>query len=303
MDCSTATEAAPPLHRDVFDSETIRIGTFRARPSDPRFENSGPINEHIFVFPHAAVWIEHPSAPRFVADQNTVTFYNKGETYRRGAVDPRGDDSVWIAPSSTLLAQVLEGFDIEFRSDAPFAWHKGLVGSQDYLLHAALIRYLAEGRHLDPLVVEEAGVGLLGRVVARRATLDRPVPSPRESRHQDLAEATKAVIDRRYAEALTVADLASMVECSPFHLSRLFSQRIGLPIHAYRNQIRLRVGLLRLADADDLSDLALDLGFSSHSHFTFNFTQAFGKPPSSFRQTGSRDLARLVRKLHPSIRR
>ena len=35
---------------------------------------------------------------------------------------------------------------------------------------------------------------------------------------------------------------------------------------------------------DDLTTLGLDLGFSSHSHFTSAFTQAYGRSPSEFRQ-------------------
>ena len=36
---------------------------------------------------------------------------------------------------------------------------------------------------------------------------------------------------------------------------------------------------------DDMSALALDLGFSSHSHFTAAFKQAYGRSPSEFKQS------------------
>ena len=55
--------------------------------------------------------------------------------------------------------------------------------------------------------------------------------------------------------------------------------------------MRLRTALERAADPGaDLTDLALDLGYSSHSHFTAAFRKAFGVTPSAFRRkaTGQR---------------
>jgi AraC-like DNA-binding protein len=36
-------------------------------------------------------------------------------------------------------------------------------------------------------------------------------------------------------------------------------------------------------ESDDLAQLALDLGFSSHSHFTTAFRHRFGETPAHFR--------------------
>ena len=72
--------------------------------------------------------------------------------------------------------------------------------------------------------------------------------------------------------------------CSVFHLERVFKSRTGFSLYAYRNQLRLRAALERLGDGDvDLIDIALDLGFSSHSHFTEAFRRNFGKTPSAVR--------------------
>ena len=39
-----------------------------------------------------------------------------------------------------------------------------------------------------------------------------------------------------------------------------------------------------LAEYDDLTSLSLDLGFSSHSHFSSAFRTAYGRTPSEFKQ-------------------
>jgi AraC-like DNA-binding protein len=79
--------------------------------------------------------------------------------------------------------------------------------------------------------------------------------------------------------------VARAVHASPFHLARVFRERAGVPIHRYLTRLRLRAAIERLADgADDLTALALDLGFSSHGHFTDTFRREFGRTPSDVRR-------------------
>ena len=74
------------------------------------------------------------------------------------------------------------------------------------------------------------------------------------------------------------------------HLARIFQQQTGVPVHRYLTQLRLRASLEQLADdVNDLTAVALDLGFSSHSHFTDAFRREFGHSPSGNAQdSGSR---------------
>jgi AraC-like DNA-binding protein len=57
-----------------------------------------------------------------------------------------------------------------------------------------------------------------------------------------------------------------------------------MTLHAYRNDLRLRSSLEQLESGGDLTRLALDLGYSSHSHFTSSFRVLFGVPPSAIRR-------------------
>jgi AraC-like DNA-binding protein len=99
-----------------------------------------------------------------------------------------------------------------------------------------------------------------------------------------LVEAARDVIARRFKDNLSLSEVAREVESSVFHLARVFKTRTGFSLHAYRNQLRLRAALERLAEPGvDLIDIALDLGFSSHSHFTETFRRSFGKTPSAVR--------------------
>jgi AraC-like DNA-binding protein len=90
----------------------------------------------------------------------------------------------------------------------------------------------------------------------------------------------------RFRSTLSLAEVARAVHYSPYHLARLFRREVGVPIHRYRSRLRLGAALERLAEgADDLTALALDLGYSSHSHFSNAFRRAFGIPPGDCRRT------------------
>ena len=121
----------------------------------------------------------------------------------------------------------------------------------------------------------------------------------RAPRDAEWAGGVKLVLARHWRDPLSLDEIARMVHCSPFHLARVFRRETGLPIHQYRNQLRLRGALERMTDPRaDLSGIALDVGFSSHSHLTSAFRAAFGVSPSQFRSTvPPRKLAQMSRNL------
>jgi transcriptional regulator GlxA family with amidase domain len=102
-----------------------------------------------------------------------------------------------------------------------------------------------------------------------------------------VVEEAKAEMTSRFAEHLTVEELATSIHVSPYHLTRVFRRRTGFGLHEYLDQLRLRAALQRILDGQhDLAGLAADLGFSSHSHLSASFRRAFGVPPSGARSAG-----------------
>jgi len=53
----------------------------------------------------------------------------------------------------------------------------------------------------------------------------------------------------------------------------------------FRHSIRLRMALELLRSRRGLTEIALDLGYTSHSHFTAAFRNYFGITPSRYRAT------------------
>jgi AraC-like DNA-binding protein len=151
------------------------------------------------------------------------------------------------------------------------------------------------------LAVEEEAIALVEAAIASAYRIRglRTGPKKGSSRraHADWATAAKLVLAARFAESLSLDELATAVHVSPYHLCRVFRQQTGLSIRTYRQQLRQRAALQRLAETnDDLTRIALGLGFTDHSHFTHCFSSAFGISPSAFRRSAAMPLIREMSK-------
>jgi AraC-like DNA-binding protein len=87
-----------------------------------------------------------------------------------------------------------------------------------------------------------------------------------------------------------VGTLARIAGCSPSALGRLFRTWTGEGTRAWLQRQRLREAKRRLAaTAQDITAIALDLGFPSSQHFATSFRQATGLTPTRYRRlTGER---------------
>lgn len=284
-------EAAAYEETVLFSSPLVRVGAFRCRPQYPRFSDTGPIHDHLIVFPRTPVLITHLGGPTVVADPCTVMLYNRSQEYRRAKLSDRGDLCEWFAFDRQVLSEALSPFDPQAaeRAGRPFSRTHGPSDPLSFYLQRRLVERLARGVPVEPLLVEETLFGVLRRAVSGVYEGRPGGRAPRRDStvraHRDLVEDTKSLLNRRYAEDLRLADIARRVNSSPYHLGRVFRAAAGTTLHAYRNQIRLRVSLEHiLAGHDDLSGLAHDLGYSSHSHFGAAFRAAFGVAPSVARR-------------------
>lgn len=99
-----------------------------------------------------------------------------------------------------------------------------------------------------------------------------------------LVEAAKRTIASNLDRNISVRELSRSMCCSPWRLCRAFRRATGQTITSYRHALRMQVALERLRQSDtDLTDLALELGYSSHSHFTHVFRRHLGITPSEVR--------------------
>jgi AraC-like DNA-binding protein len=100
-----------------------------------------------------------------------------------------------------------------------------------------------------------------------------------------LVDRVKVLLASDLSRRWTLADIAAQIRGSPVYLTQVFRQVEGLPLYRYHLRLRLARALGLIPRYDDLSALANDLGFSSHSHFTAAFTQTYGRSPRVFKES------------------
>jgi AraC-like DNA-binding protein len=300
------TRTEPPLtFRSLYQSPLVGVQDYccRADRSGPAAEEHSPSND-IVLLRHGA-FCRHFGRRSVTADVNQAVFFSGGSTYRVSHPADCGDRGTIFLPSPRVLDDILRELDpsSDDHPERPFPFVTGPCDPGVFWRHHELVRRLetVPTDHLDPLQVEVAALQLIADVL-RAAFARHILPHPRrrngtDADHLDRAEAARSYLASHLGERITLDDVARAVHASPFHLARVFQQRTGVPVHRYLTRLRLRAALDRLAGgADDLTALALDLGFSSHSHFTDTFRREFGRPPSAVRRDVSRRPLREVSK-------
>jgi AraC family transcriptional regulator len=86
-------------------------------------------------------------------------------------------------------------------------------------------------------------------------------------------------------QKFSVADLAACLHLSIPHFERMFRATVYRPPYRYVLECRLERARLLLAHSRlSLTEVALQCGFSSQSHFTAHFTRHVGISPARFAQ-------------------
>jgi len=288
----------------LFASDLLQVGAFRCPTSYPWFENTGPISDYLIVFPRTSVIITHEGQAPVVADPNVVMFYNKGQHYRRGKLSERGDLCDWFAFRPRAVVDTIRLYDptVDDHWEKPFIFTHGPVYPGCYWHQRLVIEYLHQSKKPDHFYVEETCLSILSQVVEDTYRMHglsaRDQQSDTVRSHVELVQAVKTLLATRFKEPLSLAQIGREVGSSPYHLCRVFRRITGSTVHSYLSQIRLRTSLEYVAQSDaTFTELGLELGYSSHSHFTRAFRQAFGTSPSALRRSASSQRLRQMSKI------
>lgn len=92
-------------------------------------------------------------------------------------------------------------------------------------------------------------------------------------------------IDTHLKIAPCLSDMSMLVGLSPSHFAKKFRQSTGLSLHRLINRRRVGASLeLLKGQSQPLAHVALELGFSSQSHFTRLFSDLTGMTPAKYRK-------------------
>ena len=104
------------------------------------------------------------------------------------------------------------------------------------------------------------------------------IPMPADTRARKVADIIRANI----GETITLKELSRKVGASKRTIERLFLTETKLTFGQWRQQLRLMHALQLLAGGENVTNVALDVGYESTSAFIAVFKDAFGITPSRY---------------------
>ena len=267
----------PLLKTDLVEIRDVCCQGRHAQPSDEECAAATYL-----VFPYRGVFVRHVGRDQAVAEANQVLFFNADESYRISHPVAGGDACLSLLVTDSILGELAPQTVI--RGDGRgFRRQRLRIDARAQALVALLRHSLREGI-AEPLEGESLALTLARRALGPRTA---HVPGASEERRR-LADRVKLILASDPARRWTLDEIAADVGRSPVYLTQVFQQVEGLPLYRYHLRLRLARALELLPRYDDLTSLSLDLGFSSHSHFSTAFANAYGCPPSKFKRAASR---------------
>jgi AraC-like DNA-binding protein len=232
------------------------------------------------VFPYRGAYVRHLGRSEAVAEANQVLFFNATEGYRVSHPVPGGDASLALVISEPLLRELAPPALLQDGAALAFRQQRLRIDPRAQVL-MALLRHGLHRKIAEPLQAESLALTLVQRALGPRTTHAAGASAGR----QQLVNRVKLVLMSDLARRWTLAEIAAEVRGSPVYLTQVFQQVEGMPLYRYQLRLRLARALDLLGQYDDLTALSLELGFSSHSHFSAAFREAYGRSPSEFRQS------------------
>ncbi|HEV8040963.1 MAG TPA: AraC family transcriptional regulator [Bryobacteraceae bacterium] len=236
------------------------------------------------VFPYRGVYVRHLGNEQAVAEANQVLFFNVNECYKVSHPVSGGDASLSLRISEAQLGELAPRNFLSGYGTVAFRLQRLRIDAQSQILVALLRHRLLHQNPVEPLEAESLALTLVRRALGPRTTHSAGASAGR----QRLVDRIKLVVASDPARRWMLADIAAEVRGSPVYLTQVFQQVEGLPLYRYQLRLRLARALDLLPQYGDLTALSLDLGFSSHSHFSAAFRQAYGRSPSEFRKLANR---------------
>jgi AraC-like DNA-binding protein len=235
------------------------------------------------VFPYRGVYVRHLGSDQAVAEANQVMFFNANEGYRVSHPVAGGDANLTVVIHESLLREMAPVAYLREGATFAFRQQRLRIDARAQAL-VALLRHSLRQKIAEPLEAESLALTLVQRSLGPRTTHAAGASIGR----QRLVDRIKLVLASDLARRWTLTEIASEVRGSPVYLTQVFQQVEGQPLYRYQLRLRLARALDLLAEYDDLTALSLELGFSSHSHFSAAFREAYGRSPSEFRRSALR---------------
>ncbi|MGN7734706.1 AraC family transcriptional regulator [Ensifer sp. 22564] len=192
------------------------------------------------------------------------------------------EQGIWIPAGVRHTTAALD--DVEFRNlyigEAPDLGmpEKCSVLSVSPLLRLLIVEIAAIAQDADEALYRDRLDAVVLSQITRLRQLDFHLPWPRSSHLRDICEVLYFCPDN----PRHIDDWAADAGLSSRTLARHFNAEVGMSLHLWRHRMRLFRAVEWLSAKRRVTDIALDLGFSSTSAFTYAFRREMGCSPTGW---------------------
>jgi AraC family transcriptional regulator len=263
-------------HR-FFDHPAVRIEGAAARAGRNCRTPEALTPELQIVLTLRGAFVYERGSSHSLLTANQALFIAPGDVSRDRFVDENPLDYMLVTPHLDAVGTMIG--DAAVDRLRKLARDTRVSGAPARLQHAASALWnLCQRGSRDNAETEEAAIKLLSLLVTS------PAPRGRPGRGQGrLIVAAKELIGTG-RERWSLTGIAAQLDVSPAYLTDLFRRHEGISIARYQRRLRLSRALIELPHTEDIAGLALDLGFSSHAHFSTAFRATYGETPSTYRR-------------------
>jgi AraC-like DNA-binding protein len=242
----------------------------RSAPNAPK-QGYAPVSE--IALPLAGVFRWKVGRSATTIDANSALFISEGQVFSEAhPIKDRGHAAVVVIPAAAVLDEFCRGR----RAEATVNFRAiSRVASPRAQLLARRLAHVSDA--CGSLEGDELTIAFLAETLDHRLPEETPQSCRLVSRAKEFLH--------EHDGPCSLANAAEEIGVTPIYLTQAFKKSVGLPLYKYQKQLRLSRALNELPNCDSIIDLALDLGFSSHSHFTAAFTATYALTPSAFRES------------------
>ena len=268
-------QAASIVRRSLLASGPILIDSFAVDPVSDACGDVERQGSNVVVLPFAGVFAKHDAPGKQVVGTPSHAVFIAADTpYRIAFPGSIGDRAIILRFDSAVVPEAVD------RRPGETLGSHGLL-PPEAMMRRDLLRRRASDPAAETFEIEAIGLELLDLCLG--VLRDGP-SSAAHLRRFRAVERVKEAVAVAPARDWSVAGLAKVANLSPFHLCHVFRERTGTSIYDYVLRERLAQALEAVLDGGDITAIALDAGFASHSHFTARFKRFFGETPSALRQ-------------------
>lgn len=273
FDAIRPADDAPRIERQALhSSEMLCAEDFSIR--NERNAIKGYTPNFQLALPYRGLFDWNVGRGRTLIDANQLLLIAGDQAFvENQPVAPLGHSCIILTPREEALAELMT---MSVKSGERVHTDVAIPASRNIRM---LLQHWLRLRHGDPgsgLELDELAVATFHEAL-RITPNNRPYPAL-------LIARAKELLHELVSEPLSLQQLADTLGVSPAYLTQTFSRAEGVPLYRYQLHLRLARAMVELPGVEDITALALELGFSSHSHFTTAFKAFARQTPSDFRQ-------------------